>query len=95
MTKRLEMCQRKGFDAVEPDNMDGYENTTGFPITAAQQLAYDTWVAQEVRSLGMAVFEKNDPDQAGQLEPYFDGVIDEQCNQIFGVLVVSAVSGCW
>ena len=81
MTQRFEMCQQKGFDAVEPDNMDGYENSTGFPITAAQQLTYDTWVAQEVHSLGMAVFQKNDPDQASQLEPYFDGVIDEQCNQ--------------
>jgi hypothetical protein len=81
MTARFEMCQQKGFDAVEPDNMDGYENDTGFPITAADQLAYDTWIAQEVHSLGMAVFQKNDPDQAGQLEPYFDGVIDEQCNQ--------------
>jgi hypothetical protein len=81
MTARFQMCQQKGFDAVEPDNMDGYENDTGFAITAAQQLAYDTWVAQEVHSLGMAVFQKNDPDQAGQLESYFDGVIDEQCNQ--------------
>jgi hypothetical protein len=81
MTARFEMCQQKGFDAVEPDNMDGYENDTGFPITAADQLAYDTWIAQEVHSLGMAVFQKNDPDQAAQLEPYFDGVIDEQCNQ--------------
>jgi len=81
MTARFEMCQQKGFDAVEPDNMDGDENATGFPISAAQQLIYDTWIAQEVHSLGMAVFEKNDPDQASQLEPYFDGVIDEQCNQ--------------
>lgn len=81
MTQRFEMCQQKGFDAVEPDNMDGYENSSGFPITAAQQLTYDTWVAQEVRSLGMAVFQKNDPDQASQLEPYFDGVVDEQCSQ--------------
>ena len=81
MTARLKMCQQKGFDAVEPDNIDGDENNTGFPITAAEQLAYDTWIAQEVHSLGMAVFQKNDPDQAAQLEPYFDGVIDEQCNQ--------------
>jgi len=84
MAARFQMCQQKGFDAVEPDNMDGYGNSTGFPITAAQQLDYDTWIAQEVHSLGMAVFEKNDPDQAGQLEPYFDGVIDEQCNQYSG-----------
>ena len=81
MTARFEMCQQKGFDAVEPDNMDGYENNSGFPITAAQQLAYDMWIAHEVHSLGMAVFQKNDPDQAAALEPYFDGVIDEQCNQ--------------
>jgi hypothetical protein len=29
----------------------------------------------------MAVLQKNDPDQAAALEPYFDGVLDEQCNQ--------------
>lgn len=30
---RLDMCARKGFDAVEPDNIDGYTNETGFPLT--------------------------------------------------------------
>lgn len=81
MAARFAMCQAAGYDAVEPDNMDGFENSTGFSITAAQQAAYDEWIAQEVHSLGMAVFEKNDPDQASTLEPYFDGVIDEQCNE--------------
>jgi hypothetical protein len=81
MAARFQMCQQKGFDAVEPDNMDGYENSTGFSLTAAQQLSYDEWVAQEVHSLGMAVLQKNDPDQAAALEPYFDGALDEQCNQ--------------
>jgi hypothetical protein len=81
MTKRFEMCKEKGFDAVEPDNMDGYENSTGFPITAAEQLTYDEWVATEVHSLGMAVLQKNDGEQTAQLEPYFDGALDEQCNQ--------------
>jgi hypothetical protein len=81
MTARFEMCKEKGFDAVEPDNMDGYENSTGFSITAQQQLAYDEWVATEVHSLGMAVFQKNDGEQTGQLESYFDGALDEQCNQ--------------
>jgi hypothetical protein len=84
MTARFAMCQAAGYDAVEPDNMDGYENSTGFAITAAQQATYDEWVAEEVHSLGMAVFEKNDPDQASTLEPYFDGVIDEQCNEYGG-----------
>ncbi|MGH2929433.1 MAG: endo alpha-1,4 polygalactosaminidase, partial [Solirubrobacteraceae bacterium] len=81
MTARFQMCAQKGFDAVEPDNIDGYENDTGFPLTASDQLAYNEWVANEVHSLGMAVFQKNDPDQAARLQPDFDGVIDEQCNQ--------------
>ncbi len=29
----------------------------------------------------MAVFQKNDPDQAGTLAPHFDGALDEQCNE--------------
>lgn len=81
MSARFEMCREKGFDAVDPDNMDGYENDTGFPITAQEQLTYDEWVATEVHSLGMAVFQKNDSAQVKELEPYFDGEIAEQCNE--------------
>jgi len=83
MTARFQMCKQKGFDAVEPDNMDGYEpeNHSGFPLTAQQQLTYDEWVASEVHSLGMAVFQKNDGEQTAQLRPHFDGALDEQCNQ--------------
>jgi hypothetical protein len=83
MVKRFEMCKEKGFDAVEPDNMDTYEegSKTGFTITAAEQATYDEWVATEVHSLGMAVLQKNDGEQTAQLEPYFDGALTEQCNQ--------------
>jgi hypothetical protein len=81
MTARFQMCKEKGFDAVEPDNMDGFENNDGFNNTAAQQLTYDEWVAGEVHSLGMAVLQKNDGEQTSELEPHFDGALDEQCNQ--------------
>ena len=81
MTARFQMCKQKGFDAIEPDNMDGYENDTGFDISAQDQLSYDRWVAKEVHSVGLAVFQKNDPEQATQLQPDFDGVLDEQCNE--------------
>ena len=81
MTARFQMCREKGFDAVEPDNMDGYENKTGFPLTSQQQLEFNEWIAGKVHSLGMAVFQKNDGEQTSQLRPHFDGAIDEQCNQ--------------
>lgn len=81
MRARFTLCARKGFDALEPDNIDGFENRTGFAITARDQLAYDEWIAREAHHLGLAVFEKNDPEQAPALAPWFDGVLDEQCNQ--------------
>ena len=81
MTARLQMCAQKSFDAVEPDNIDGYQNSTGFPLTAQDQLNYNEWIAGEAHALGLAVFQKNDPDQSSALQPYFDGALDEQCNQ--------------
>jgi hypothetical protein len=81
MTARFRMCREKGFDAVEPDNIEGYANKTGFPLSAAEQLTYNEWVADEVHSLGMAVLQKNDGEQTPQLLAYFDGALTEQCNQ--------------
>lgn len=81
MAARFQMCQEKGFDAVEPDNIEAFENNSGFPITAAEQLTYDEWVAEEVHSLGMAVLQKNDARQTPELHGYFDGELSEQCNQ--------------
>jgi len=81
MTKRFQMCREKGFDAVEPDNMEGASNKTGFPLTEQEQLTYNKWVADEVHSLGMAVLQKNDGEQTLEQEPYFDGALSEECNQ--------------
>ena len=33
MAKRFDVCKQKGFDGVEPDNMDVYGNRSGFPLT--------------------------------------------------------------
>jgi hypothetical protein len=81
MRERLKMCARKHFDAIEPDNIDGFENHSGFRVTARDQLRYDEWIAKQAHTLGLAAFQKNDPEQARTLEPYFDGALDEQCNQ--------------
>jgi hypothetical protein len=75
------MCRRKGFDAVEPDNVNSFSNDTGFPITGADQLRFNRWVAREVRRRGMAVALKNDPEQAARLVDHFDFAVVEQCFQ--------------
>ncbi|MEW2291500.1 endo alpha-1,4 polygalactosaminidase [Streptomyces sp. NPDC006743] len=81
MAARLDMCRDKGFDAVEPDNMDGYKNRTGFPLTAADQLRYNRLVASLAHERGMSVGLKNDLGQIPQLVGDFDFAVDEQCAQ--------------
>jgi hypothetical protein len=81
MKKRLDMCERKGFDAVEFDNVDGYQNRTGFPLTAADQLRYDRWLANQAHRRGMSAVLKNDLGQIRRLLPYFDFALNEECHQ--------------
>lgn len=81
LRKRFDTCAQKNFDAVEPDNVEGYNNHTGFPLSAKDQLRFNTWVANAVHQRGMAVGLKNDLGQVKKLLPYFDFEINEQCFQ--------------
>ncbi len=81
LSARVAKCAQAGFDAVDFDNVDGYENDTGFPLTAAQQLTFDTDLAGIAHSHGLSVGLKNDLDQLGQLQNVFDFAINEQCAQ--------------
>lgn len=81
MQSRIAMCKSKGFDAVEFDNVDGYSNKSGFPLTYADQLQYNTFLANAAHSAGLSAGLKNDIDQVKDLLPYFDFAINEQCFQ--------------
>lgn len=76
---RFDMCRAKGFDALEPDNIDGYINDTGFPLTAADQLRFNRWLADAAHARGLSIGLKNDLDQIGELLPHFDWALNEQC----------------
>ena len=79
MRARLDQCKAKGFDAIEPDNIDGYTNDTGFPLTYQDQLNYNIWLANEAHARGLSIGLKNDPDQVGDLLSYFDWALTEDC----------------
>jgi hypothetical protein len=81
MEARLDMCKTKGFDAVEFDNVDGYTNKTGFPLTATDQIAYNTYLANAAHARGLSAALKNDIDQVKDLISVFDFAINEQCFQ--------------
>jgi hypothetical protein len=76
---RLDLCRAKGFDAVEFDNVDGYQNNSGFPISAQDQLNFNRTLANEAHARGLGAALKNDGDQAAALVGSFDFAINEQC----------------
>jgi hypothetical protein len=79
MEARLELCKAKGFDGVEPDNVDGYTNDTGFPLTAQDQLRYNVFLANAAHARGLSVGLKNDVDQVEEILPHFDWTLNESC----------------
>jgi hypothetical protein len=80
MRARLDLAVTKGCDGVDPDNMDGYTQNSGFTITADQQLAYNKFIANEARTRGLSVGLKNDLAQVQSLVDYYDFAVNEQCN---------------
>jgi hypothetical protein len=77
--RRLDLCKQKGFDGVEADNVDAYSNTTGFPLTGNDQLAFNRFLARAAHARGLSIALKNDLEQVPALEPEFDFAINEQC----------------
>ncbi len=77
MRARLDICKAKGFDAVEPDNMEIHSNGSGFPISYEDQLNFALWLADEAHQRGMAIGIKNAADQVKDLIDHFDFAIIE------------------
>jgi hypothetical protein len=79
MVDRLDLASSRGCDGVEPDNVDGFTNATGFPLTATDQLAFNRNLANAAHQRGLAIALKNDGDQAAQLVAYYDLELNEEC----------------
>ncbi|MBL8217127.1 MAG: endo alpha-1,4 polygalactosaminidase [Bryobacterales bacterium] len=79
MESRIQLCKEKGFDAVEPDNIDAYVNNSGFPLTGAEQAEFNRYLAAAAHKRGLSIALKNDLDQVSTLLPYFDFALNESC----------------
>lgn len=79
MAARMDQCRAKGFDAVDPDNVDGYTQRTGFSISPAAQLAYNRLLAKLAHDRGLAIGLKNDVEQIPALVDEFDFAVNEEC----------------
>jgi len=79
MEARMDMCVAKGFDGIEVDNVDGYTNGSGFPLTSQDQLNYNIFLANAAHARGLSIGLKNDVGQVKDLLSYFDWALNESC----------------
>ena len=79
MEARLDLAVEKGCDGMDPDNVNGYENDTGFPLSSQDQLVYNRFLSTAAHKRGLAIGLKNDLGQIIDLVPYFDWILNEEC----------------
>lgn len=79
MSTRLDLAVERGCDAVEPDNVDGFSNDTGFGFSRRDQIEYNTFLSHEAHRRGLGVGLKNAGELVRDLEPLFDWVLTEEC----------------
>ncbi len=78
---RLDLAVERGCDGVEPDNVDGYINDTGFDLAGDDQLAFNLFLAAAAAERGLLIGLKNDVDQIADLVDAFDFAVNEQCHE--------------
>jgi len=79
MAKRFDLCKSKGFDGIEPDNIDTYGEKTGFPLNENTAVDYAHWMAGEAHSRNLSIGQKNAPEITPKLVNLFDWALTESC----------------
>ena len=77
MEARFNMIKNKGFDGIEPDNMNGYQNNTGFDISEEDAISYSRWLIEESHSRGLSIGQKNSEELIPNLYDEFDWILTE------------------
>jgi hypothetical protein len=73
------MAKSKGCDGVEPDNVDGYDNSNGLGLTEQDAIGYDQFLATEGHARGLSVGLKNSLGLVSRLVSSFDWALNEEC----------------
>jgi len=79
--EKMQMCKDKGFDAIEFDNVDGWQpdNKTGLNITFEDEVAFIVYLANSAHDLGLTMAHKSNVEQIPQVLDYVDFAVVEEC----------------
>ncbi len=77
ITSRFDMIKQKGFDGIEPDNMDGYGEENGFDLTLEDTKVFCEWIIEEAHNRGLSIGQKNTEELVPFLFKKFDWALTE------------------
>lgn len=77
----IDDCGRRGFQAVEPDNLDSYSRSQGL-LTLADDVAFARVLANRAHAAGLAIGQKNTVEMLDRrAEIGFDFAVAEECGR--------------
>ena len=79
MAARIKLAKDKGCDAVDPDNIDGYGNKSGFPLTTKTAIDYVNFLSRTAHNLGLGCGLKNGGDIVKSVIKDVDFQVNEEC----------------
>ena len=79
MADRIKMAAEKGCDAIDPDNVDGYQNDNGLGLTIDQTVDYLQFLHDQAKCHGMSMGLKNALDIIPQVQDLVAFAVNEQC----------------
>lgn len=92
LNSRINMILKKGFDGIEPDNMDSYDNDPGFNIQLADTRKYADYLISLAHSNGLSIGQKNVKELTADYAAKFDWALIEDAfaqgwqNQLSGYI---------
>ena len=81
LTNRIKLAKSKGCDGVDPDNVDGHLNNTGFSLKKTDQRKFMSLLSSAAKAEGMLIGLKNSAETAADLESLTNFVVVEQCEE--------------
>ncbi|KAL4901302.1 hypothetical protein BDW74DRAFT_84984 [Aspergillus multicolor] len=81
MLDRLDIAVEKGCDGVDPDNVDGYDNTNGLDLTEDDTVDYMNFLAEEAHSRNLSIGLKNAGAVIDRVIGNMQWSVNEQCAQ--------------
>ncbi|PWN32698.1 uncharacterized protein FA14DRAFT_76940 [Meira miltonrushii] len=81
MEARMDLAVQKHCDAIDPDNVDGYDNDNGLGLTETDAINYLSFLSTSAHSRGLAIGLKNAGGIVDNVVDVFQFSVQEQCEQ--------------